>query len=319
MMPQMEPLERLLNLVGLLLNTSRPLTFDQIRDSMREAYEQGDPESAKRMFERDKEALRGYDIPLEMHDIDAWGGEQGYLIPREKYYVPDIAFSAEEIAALYVAAQTSGEDHTAEQAVRKLLYGADGGVLTGLAGSPLASGSDAPSTRLLAAADAAQRLRRTRFGYRTSAGAEARRDVDAYAMFCRGGHWYLIGHDRERDDVRAFRLSRLTTELSDAGAGSEPPEDFNAADHVSGPWAAAEAHERATVAFAPHVAWWATVGLAGAEPGATRGDGWLEVRLPLADEAELASWILEFGPDALAIEPERLRGEVVRRLETLVA
>jgi proteasome accessory factor B len=139
----MEPLERLLNLVGLLLETTKPLTYEQIRAAMPEAYGQSDRESAKRMFERDKESLRHYDIPLEMEDVDVWGGEQGYRIPKDKYYLPEISFTPEELAALFVAAQSGGEDHTAEGAMRKLLYGADGGVLQAISGSALAAGTDA--------------------------------------------------------------------------------------------------------------------------------------------------------------------------------
>ena len=40
-----------LNLVGLLLETPRPLTFDQIRQVL-EPYGQSNPESAKRMLAR---------------------------------------------------------------------------------------------------------------------------------------------------------------------------------------------------------------------------------------------------------------------------
>src|SRR5436190_8489780 len=101
----MEPLERLLNLVGLLLETTRPLTFEQIRDAMPEAYGGENVDSAKRKFERDKDDLRNYDIPLEMQDVDAWGTEQGYSIPKERYYLPEITFSPEEMAALFVASR----------------------------------------------------------------------------------------------------------------------------------------------------------------------------------------------------------------------
>src|SRR4029079_6966273 len=54
---RMPPLERLLNLVILLLETPRFLTFEQIRERL-PAYSHGDDESAKRMFERDKDVLR---------------------------------------------------------------------------------------------------------------------------------------------------------------------------------------------------------------------------------------------------------------------
>jgi proteasome accessory factor B len=312
----MEPLERLLNLVGLLLETSRPLTFEQIREAMPEAYGGENVDSAKRKFERDKDDLRNYDIPLEMHDVDAWGTEQGYVIPKERYYLPEISFTPEEMAALFVAAQTGGGDPTAEQAVRKLLYGAEGGVLAGLSGGGLAANGDTARRRLLAAADAASRQRRVLFGYRTSAGRTAERHVDAFAMVCRGGHWYLVGHDRERDAVRAFRLSRLTTDPEDDGEGVAPPVGFHAADHVqAGPWGAGEPRERAVIAFSPLVAWWATTGLKGAEVSAAREDGWIEVAVPLTDAPALAGWVLSFGSDAEAVAPEALRATVVGRLE----
>src|SRR2546423_15358759 len=118
----MEPLERLLNLVGLLLEAARPLTFDDIRETLPDAYGHGDPESAKRMFERDKDILRDYGIPLRLEATDPWEAEQGYVIRKDEYYLPEIAFSPEEMAALFVAAQTGGQDEPAEHAVRKLLY-----------------------------------------------------------------------------------------------------------------------------------------------------------------------------------------------------
>lgn len=309
-----EPLERLLNLVALLLETKQPLTFEQIRATL-EPYGQGNVDSAKRMFERDKDLLRAYGVPLELVDVDAWGTEQGYTIPKDQYYLPEIAFTPRELGALLVAAQSGGENSTAEAAARKLLYGADGGVLAGLSGGPLASGSDARSALVLAVAKAVSGNRRVRFDYRTSQGDAAAREVDAYAMVFRGGHWYLVGHDRDRDDVRAFRLSRFTGEPEDLGEGSEPPEGFRAADHVqAGPWAATSA-ERARVAFAPDVAWWAAGTLSGAVPADERDDGWVEVDVPLADEGALAGLVLQFGPDAEVVAPPSLRAEIVRRLE----
>ena len=313
---RMEPLERLLNLVGLLLETPTPLTFEQIREIL-EPYGQQNVESAKRMFERDKDHLREFGVPLKLVDTDAWGSEQGYSISKDEYYLPEIAFSPEELGAMLVAAQSGGKNTPAEQAARKLLYGAEGGVLAGLGGGPLASGSDARSDVMVGATDAAQRRRRVRFGYRTSQGQVGDRVVDAYAVVFRGGHWYLVGHDEDRASVRAFRLSRCTSEIVDAGEGTAPPPGFRATDHVeAGPWAAA-AEETAVIAFSPEVAWWATGSFAGAEQRGTGDDGWILVAVPMADEASLASLILEFGPDAVVQEPERLRSEVVRRLASI--
>ncbi|HWC71284.1 MAG TPA: WYL domain-containing protein [Actinomycetota bacterium] len=313
---RMEPLERLLNLVGLLLETSTPLTFEQIRDTL-DAYRADKVDSAKRMFERDKDQLREFGIPLRLVDTDVWGTEQGYIIPKDEYYLPEVAFTPEELGALLVAAQSGGENTRAEQAARKLLYGADGGVLAGLAGGPLASGSDARSALVLECADAAQRRRRVGFGYRTSQGEHGRRTVDAFAMVFRGGHWYLVGRDDDRDDVRAFRLSRFTGDVEDLGAGAAPPDGFRAADHVqAGAWTAA-GEDHALISFSPAVAWWAVGSFAGAREDHAEPDGWVVVDVPMADVTSLASLVLQFGPDAVVRSPDLLRDEIVRRLEAV--
>jgi proteasome accessory factor B len=314
----LEPLERLLNLVGMLLDTDVPLTFDQIQSAL-EPYRKENVDSAKRMFERDKDVLREYGVPLELVDTDVWGAEQGYIIRKERYYLPEIAFTPEEVGALFVAAQGGGADPLAEGGVRKLLYGADGGLLVGLAGGPLASGSDARAALVMSCAEAAQEGRRVSFDYRTAQGKESRRNVDAFAMVFRGGRWYLVGHDNERDEARAFRLSRVAGDLRDEGAGRELPQGFRAADHVeAGPWAATPEDE-AVVAFAPHVAWWAIGSLPGAEPISTGEDGWVEAKVPFADEDSIASVLLQFGPDSVARSPESLRERIVARLEAIVA
>lgn len=310
----MEPLERLLNLVGLLLESSTPLTFEQIRETL-DAYGGDNLDSAKRKFERDKDVLREYGVPLVMLDTDVWGVEQGYTIPRDEYYLAEIDFEPDEITALYLAAQTGREETFAEQGVRKLLYGADGGVLLGQAGGPLVAGSDTRSAQAIAAADAADARRRVRFGYRTSQGAVSERDVDAYGVVFRGGHWYLVGHDHERGEIRAFRLSRCTTDLRDVGEGGDPPKAFRAADHVAaGPWVAT-GDERAVVAFTPSAAVRAAGAFVGATTERTSEDGRSIVSFPSADAVVTAGLILEYGPEAEVLEPTELRDEVIRRLE----
>jgi len=312
----MEPLERLLNLVGLLLETEHPLTFEQISDTL-DAYRAQNTDTAKRMFERDKDILREYGVPLELRDLDAWGGEQGYIIPKDLYYLPEIAFTPEELGSLLVAAQGSGGGTPVEEAAQKLLYGADGGTLAGLGGGPLAAGSDARGSLLLATAQAAQDRRRVRFGYRTSEGKTSERDIDAFAVVFGRGHWYLVGHDRVRDDIRAFRLSRFIDDLVDAGPGIAPAEGFSAADHVDrGPWVPG-GEELAAVAFAPNVAWAAANSLRGASTRGTRDDGWVVVEIPMADEHEMGGWILGFGADAEVLAPDNLRSGVVARLEAV--
>ncbi|MGQ0669790.1 MAG: helix-turn-helix transcriptional regulator [Actinomycetota bacterium] len=310
----MHPLERLVNLVALLLDSRRPLTFEEIRDLLT-AYGQGDLATAKRMFERDKDVLRDIGVPVELVATDVWDVEQGYTISKDRYYLPEITFTPEEMSALFVAAHGEGEDSSAEQAVRKLLYGVDGGVLAGLSRGPLAAGSDAAGTRLTLIADAISRQRSVRFGYRTAKGTPSTRHVDPHGLVWRGGHWYVVGLDRDRGDIRAFRLSRLQAEPKDVGEGSAPPDGFRAVDHVqAGPWRPGAAAARARIGFSPAVAWWATSEVPGAEMGATDVNGWAEVEIPAAQGGELAEWVLSFGPDAKVLSPDWLRDEVTRRL-----
>ena len=313
----MHPLERLVNLVALLLEASRPLTFEQIRYKL-EGYDDANLASAKRKFERDKDILRDIGVPIDLVPTDPWEVEEGYVIRNDKYYLPEISFTPEEISALFVAARSASEseDGPAELAVRKLLAGAEGGILAGAPGGPLVAGGDVPAIRLIAAAEAALQQRSVRFAYRTAQGTSSDRNIDAYGLVCRSGHWYLVGFDRERQEIRAFRLSRVASGFEVTGEGSGPPTGFRASDHVRvGPWGAGEPEERARVALSPDVAWWATKGVPGTEVGETLHDGWVEMVLPAGPGEDLASWVLSFGPDAEALEPAWLREEVVARLE----
>ncbi len=314
----MHPLERLVDLVALLLESRRPRTFEEIRDLI-EGYQQEDPSTAKRMFERDKDLLRDLGVPLETVPTDAWEAEEGYRIRKDRYYLPEISFTPEEISALLVAARATGADPSAEHAAWKLLSGTGGPALGDLAPGPLAVDPGEEGARLLVLADALDRGRSVRFRYRTPRGAAGERRVDPYGLVWRAGHWYVVGLDRGRGEIRAFRLSRIVSGPADAGEGSAPPEGFRAADHVqAGPWGPGGPIRQAVVALSPEVAWWATSGVPGAERVRARRDGWVEVRVPMGEGETLASWVLQFGPDARVVSPRSLRDEVVRRLEALV-
>ena len=314
----MEPLERLLNLVGLLLETRMPLTFEQIRETL-EPYRQENVDSAKRMFERDKDILRDYGVPLELVDTDAWGTEQGYVIPKDAYYLPEIAFTPEELGALFVAAQGVRNDTPAEEAVRKLMVGRGGrparraggraarvGVgRPGLPGHGRRRGRAGSSPGPVRLPDIQRHPSRTATSTRTRHSSEPGT-----------GTWSASTANGMRLDRSGSRGS--PSDLTDAGEGSEPPDGFRAADLVvGGPWTAA-GEERATIALSPDVAWWATGTLVGAEPVRTRDDGWVEITVPLADERELAPILIQLGPDAVVEDPPTLRDQVVARLEALL-
>ena len=65
----MQRIERLLNLIAALLDSSRPMTAEEIRTRIA-GYDQANPEAFRRAFERDKVALRDMGIPLEVRSTD---------------------------------------------------------------------------------------------------------------------------------------------------------------------------------------------------------------------------------------------------------
>ena len=97
--------ERLLNLVILLLVARNYTTKDQIRALM-EPYRESNDEAFDRMFERDKDDLRALGIPLEVGYVDKFfEDEQGYRIKRDAFELPEIDFTADEVAVLGLAAR----------------------------------------------------------------------------------------------------------------------------------------------------------------------------------------------------------------------
>jgi proteasome accessory factor B len=315
----MHPLERLINLVALLLEARRPMTFDEIRDVM-PAYQQGDHASAKRMFERDKDTLREAGIPIDVVATDSWDVEQGYRIYREQYALPELDFTADEVWALFVAAHTPGEDVEAERAFQKLSTSTDVDVLAAIAERPVTPGADPSGPHLGPIADAIARRRAIRFKYRPLQGKSGQREVDPYALVFRSGNWYLVGRDRGREDVRSFRLSRLQSGIKEIGPASAPPDGFDAARHLeAGPWGLGRPAERARIAFSPKVAWWAVSDAPGSRSIQTGTDGWVEADVPASESDTFVSWILSFGPDARVLAPQSLRDQVVAKLEALQA
>src|SRR5918999_6199852 len=124
----MQRIERLLNLIAALLDSARPMTAEEIRQRIA-GYDQPNHEAFRRAFERDKEALRNMGIPLEVVPTDPFADQaDGYIIPKDKYYLPDIDLEPDELAALRIAAQAVlGAQEQAGTGLLKLLVADEGG------------------------------------------------------------------------------------------------------------------------------------------------------------------------------------------------
>lgn len=308
--------ERLINLIALLLNTRRPLPVEEIRNTI-PGYQQEDYSSFKRMFERDKEELRSLGIPIERRFTDVWEVEEGYLISHDRYYLPELDLTPDEMAALWISSrivvEPGGKD---DQALLKLSLGLEG---TADPTSPpwLRAQLHLDSPALPRLLEAVAGRRRVTFRYKAAdQSKDTERTVDPYALIHRQGAWYLAGHDHMRGALRHYKLPRITSAVVFASRAGGPefdvPEDFSPdVDSVTEPWAGEEG-ATVEVAFSPRLAWLVAQSLGFETKGTWKG--WTLVRLPVVDEEGFVSWVLGFGEDAIVRKPERVRRAVVRRL-----
>ena len=210
--------ERVLNLLALLLDTRRALTREEIVHDV--AGYPPQITAYRRAFERDKETLRAMGVPLLTEPIDD-GSETGYRVRPEDYYLPDLDLDAEEAAALRVAVSAvllGGE--SGEGALLKL------GGLGDEAVAPIASLPIAPALASLFEAFRARAV--VRFTHRDRV-----RTFEPWGLSCKRGRWYVVGFDRDRAAVRAFRADRIEGDVEVGVPGAfETPADFRPDDHV---------------------------------------------------------------------------------------
>jgi predicted DNA-binding transcriptional regulator YafY len=309
-----DPLERLTNLVALLLETRRPLTLEEITHELRGQYPARDP-ARRTAFERDKRQLRDEGVPLEQTVLSGdRAGATGYWIDRSRYALPDLGLTADETRALQLAVATVhlGEDWGGD-ALLKLgppELGAGPGerpIVAALASSP-----DLPQ---LFAANSERAT--VSFGYRGRP-----RRLDPYGLLARSGFWYVMGFDHDAGEVRTYRVDRIEGPVvSGPGGAFEIPAGFDPADtfpadaKMVGEGEVVSAQVWISAAQAPTV----VRELGEAAVAERRAGGDLVVTVPYANRWALRAWVMGLVDDAEILEPEDLRAEMVRWLEELAA
>jgi predicted DNA-binding transcriptional regulator YafY len=303
--------ERQFNLIALLLDTRRALRASEIRARFEDYSRQSD-EAFKRMFERDKTDVEDLGFAIEREIVDTITEEIGYRIRPDTALLPDLGLTPDEMAALSLAAQ-AWEPNADSLGLLKL------SVVAG-AGEPGPAAFVVPrmetDDNVRALFDAISRRKVVRFAYRSGAGALQQRSIEPHWLRHRGT-WYLIGFDRDRKEVRHFKLIRVEGKVSvEAGDAPDfaPPE--RTSDVPRAPWEAEEASTPVRVAFAPDVAWWVQRRTR-ARRAHERDDGWVVLETTIADVESFAAWLTGFGDSAIAIEPEELRNAVLDRLRVV--
>ena len=211
---KLDRLERVTDLVLVLLDTRQPLTLDAIAHQV-PGYP--DEHSARRQaFERDKRLLRDEGIPVLTQRLP--GHEQyGYQIQRESFYLPDLDLEPDEQVALHLAvAGVHLGDPSGRDALLKL--GAAGLSDVRPIASPVAAG------RAIELFEAV-RTHATAIIHLPGGAAARSPSWVCGAMSC-FGHWYLVAWDLDRTAVRTFRVDRVEGEVAGYGeAGDAVPAD----------------------------------------------------------------------------------------------
>ena len=91
----------------------------------------------------------------------------------------------------------------------------------------------ADAAAVLLVADAIRRRRRLRSAYRAFSGEESERDLSPHGLVVHSGRWYLAAYDHNRDDLRTFRVDRMSRTALVEAACVPPPEGFDAVAYVS--------------------------------------------------------------------------------------
>lgn len=301
-----EKTERLLNLMIALSSSARPVSREELRQWLLDQYgNEQSPEAFEKMFERDKDELRGMGIPIETV-VNAHNEVVGYRIDSSRLKLGQLDFNASEIAVLNTAAalwSSASASSPTRSAILKIE--ASSGVL--LKDSPLvaAVGAQFPEGMLGVLLQAVSEHRVVDFDYQKADGSRARRSIAAWAVLCREGHWYLVGLDQDRNESRVFRLSRIVGSITLGPlTPSRPPADIDVSSLIG----AQESRLRVQVHVEPGMAL-ALRQRAGVDSATTSFD------LEYDNVNLLFRELLHFAPAVYVQSPDNIRAAFIEHLE----
>ncbi len=131
-------------------------------------------------------------------------------------------------------------------------------------------------------------------------------------LWARGG-WYLVAEDVAHAEPRVFRVDRIQ-QVSPREETYVIPAAFDPETVIrDGRVFLGDTAGTLVVRYSARVARW----IAEREPGDRGRDGSYTVTYPLADDAWAVRHVLQYGPDAVVVEPARVRERIVALLGTL--
>jgi proteasome accessory factor B len=306
--------ERMLNLLFVLLNSRTPLTREQIRERV-PGY--GDSNEAfERMFERDKAALRDLAIPVETKPVDMFHDDVlGYRIDRSDWLMPEISITAEERTYLALAAsawQNAQLSTAARQAVSSVDAREQGTELS--VPVSLAKGRR-HITEILAAIANGKTVTFDYVGLNQS--EVLKRTIDPWRALLHSGHWYLIGFDQDKGEVRTFRTDRIVGDLVETRHDilESMPKDFDLSA-ITDTWEHSDKDAAiATVLVRPGRA----ASLRVLATTCDIGDEWDELTIPYHHESQLIGLIASSCDVTRVKSPQSLQDSVTRIVTTTLS
>ncbi len=299
----MDKVERLTNIVALLLTTKRPLTLDEIADEVGGYPEKG--ESRRAAFERDKKTLRSEGVPLDV--VPQPDGGSAYRIDPDAYYLPPLDLTDDERVALNLAvAAVNIEGDTGRDALWKLGEGSTDG--PALAALPTQDG-------LIDLFDAWRRGAPAYFGYRGDP-----RELHVWGVAFRNGRWYVVGFDADKFGERLFRVDRIDAEVTigEDGTATPTPAGFDLVGRLPGRSYAMYPHEDVQPVLVDIDAGWARGAVSDLGEDAVverRDDGSIRVKLHITSKSGFRSWLWGYLDHAVVVEPQDVVDDVVAHLK----
>lgn len=321
MAQKIPPEERLTNLVVALMATNIGLTKQQILESVsgyRQRVEQGaGTDALEKMFERDKEELRGLGIPIETLGDSADPNdlrEARYRVPQAEYDLPsDIEFSPAELAVLTLASSVWREESFSRDAqtglrkIRSLGIDVDEPIIG------FAPRLDLTPASFDALQTAIEKCQIVSFPYLLPGeDAPLLRHVAPLALVDAENRWHVFGIDVDRDAERTFLLQRIVGDVVPT------KQTFDGALRVgAGERALAGLQsvlDRNIAQLEVHAGSEAALRLARRATPQPQG-----IAVAYLDAQLFADELASYGPEVRVVSPPELRQAVIERLTTIVA
>lgn len=302
--------------------------------------------AVRRTFERDKDELRSMGVPIEsvphktvfgIEEVTAYRLAPGFRLPVLRLISGDdgsvggerpqtrrarhdlfFGMSREEADAALRGLKELATlpafpwAAAAESAFRKLAPDLEPAVP---AGTPVLYAPDPEAEATAKSLDrlstALRRRKRATFKYRgMNRAEETDRRVRPYGLLFEHGRWYLLGHDEDRDDLRVFRIGRMSRVAANAKSPGKPdfciPAGFDLRDYSGRKaWEMGDAEaepEDADVLFGfPRSAWAERNGLG--ELLEARSCGAQVRRFRVLNRNSFLRWVLSLLGEARIVAP----------------